>query len=642
MPVSVVASTFPVSPLPDSMPAVDVEFAPTSPPTEGPSFRTIATDIRSLSVRRGRSTELDVFQTGKMSGRVGNADRDFDPLHGSSPFNGGVKPERPIRALARWADVTYPLAGLSYLDGFPQAYTAPHDAHVDFSAGDAFKALEGTRLPDSIYELVVSNDRPTHRWKLDDKSGQYVAKDSGRTGANQADGVAYGSRGFGSTAIVPYDGSRTCYSQSADNSYIICPNYATPTGITWSLEFWFQRAASPAVQTGGEPIFIFGQWPAGTGFNWFGMINVAGGQLSFNAPTIGLTGASGANVCDGAPHHVLISVGAATTTIYVDGAVFSTASGTPTATGTQSLILGAFPITGKPWQSFLGSIAEASLWDGVALSATQASDHYNAGKNALTGEYTGTRAGRVLDYAQIPAANRSIQTGNSALGAYDITAGNALDYLQSLAKTERGQFYCSREGTVTWRQRHALLTESRSTTSQATFGDSGSELKYLAEGGIVIDYDEVDVFTDVEVTRTGGTPQRVVDQDAAHEYFTRSHSDTGMLYANDNDAFDHANYLLGRHKAPGVRIQAIIIDPRRDPTNLYPQVLGREIGDRITVKRRPQGVGDAISQELIIEGIDHDISPGRWRTTFRLSQAETRSYWRLDSSHLDSGTRLAA
>jgi hypothetical protein len=54
---------------------------------------------------------------------------------------------------------------------------------------------------------------------------------------------------------------------------------------------------------------------------------------------------------------------------------------------------------------------------------------------------------------------------------------------------------------------------------------------------------------------------------------------------------------------------------------MYAATITDDIGTRITVKRRPQGVGSVISKELIIEGISHDIDVSSWVTTYNLSPA---------------------
>ncbi len=57
--------------------------------------------------------------------------------------------------------------------------------------------------------------------------------------------------------------------------------------------------------------------------------------------------------------------------------------------------------------------------------------------------------------------------------------------------------------------------------------------------------------------------------------------------------------------------------PRTDPTNLWPQVLGRVIGERITTKRKPLGLNSEISLDFIIDGIEHSFGIGPvWTTVF--------------------------
>jgi hypothetical protein len=82
--------------------------------------------------------------------------------------------------------------------------------------------------------------------------------------------------------------------------------------------------------------------------------------------------------------------------------------------------------------------------------------------------------------------------------------------------------------------------------------------------------------------------------------------------------YDRANWLVARFKELGTRLASMTLLPRTDPTNLWPQVLGRLIGDRITVKRTPLGLNSEISLDFIIEGVEHSFGVGPvWTTVFR-------------------------
>jgi hypothetical protein len=75
---------------------------------------------------------------------------------------------------------------------------------------------------------------------------------------------------------------------------------------------------------------------------------------------------------------------------------------------------------------------------------------------------------------------------------------------------------------------------------------------------------------------------------------------------------------------------------------MYPVILGAEIGTRWTFKRRPQNVGSAISQDVIVEGVTHTMTPSTFESTFDLSQASTSSgggtYWLAGSGKWTTGS----
>jgi hypothetical protein len=74
-----------------------------------------------------------------------------------------------------------------------------------------------------------------------------------------------------------------------------------------------------------------------------------------------------------------------------------------------------------------------------------------------------------------------------------------------------------------------------------------------------------------------------------------------------------------------------VVHAHADPTNLFPQVLAREIGDRIKVVRYPPGGGSPISREVFIRGISHETTGATWITTWSLQSAtKYGSFFALD------------
>ncbi len=90
------------------------------------------------------------------------------------------------------------------------------------------------------------------------------------------------------------------------------------------------------------------------------------------------------------------------------------------------------------------------------------------------GEDAGARVSRILDSIAWPAADRSIATGDTTLQATTL-ADNALTELLLVQDTELGEFYVDATGKAVFRNRRAMILESRSAAVQAVFGDGGFE-----------------------------------------------------------------------------------------------------------------------------------------------------------------------
>jgi hypothetical protein len=280
-----------------------------------------------------------------------------------------------------------------------------------------------------------------------------------------------------------------------------------------------------------------------------------------------------------------------------------------------------------------------------AESTVQATDAQKvlAGINLATigsigsGEATGARINRILTSAGWYTGNgkRTIATGDSTVQA--TTYGDAAwNLMQVTADSEIGELYLNGSGSLVFRNRHALLTDTRSNTSQATFSDSAAT--GLAYRGVTRARDDTTIANDVQVTRVGGTLQEAFDQTSINKYlFLRTYSRTDLILTDDPTALQWAQWVLYVAKNDEDRFDQIVIFPLRDPVNLWPQALGREIGDRITISRQPPGVASPITKDCFIRGITHafDVSGGTWATTWTLQDASRYgSFLVLDNATL--------
>ena len=272
---------------------------------------------------------------------------------------------------------------------------------------------------------------------------------------------------------------------------------------------------------------------------------------------------------------------------------------------------GLFPIVRPSCVCLVGNLSRYEVNDGTGYSQ----------------EASGTRVGNVLDDLGWAAGARDLDAGQSNMKASGALANaNAWEHLLSVQKSELGIIYLAGDGDLQFEDRHHRLKGAH-LTSQATFGEDAGEKAYH---GLEPRYGASEIYNDVNITRDGGTQQSAVDSPSQTSYGKRTFSETGLWMISDTEAADQANYILSNYKGPHFRARSIRIFPQSDPDNLFPQVLGREISDRITVRRNEA----SMDEEYFIEGITHkiDLLNRSWETTWQLSAAGGLVYWALGVS----------
>lgn len=192
-----------------------------------------------------------------------------------------------------------------------------------------------------------------------------------------------------------------------------------------------------------------------------------------------------------------------------------------------------------------------------------------------------------------------------------IPNGTVLRALQRLQDTEHGLLFVQADGDVMYQNRGY-----RSTLSPvATFGDGTGELPYWVDA--VFPMDDQQVWNKVTVQRSGGDEQTQSSQSSIDSYLERELKLRDTLHATDVDALVLAVDLLNWYDEPHVRLERITFNPRQNPTELFPVALTYDISEMVTVNRRP---GRTMTFDRFIEGVEHDIEPGKWETSFRLSE----------------------
>jgi hypothetical protein len=219
---------------------------------------------------------------------------------------------------------------------------------------------------------------------------------------------------------------------------------------------------------------------------------------------------------------------------------------------------------------------------------------------AATGD---VRVVDVLDNVGWPAGARTIDTASSFDLQESILDGvPALEYLQLVARSEDGQFFIGKEGNAHFEGR---LFRSISSSS-GTWGDAadGSELAYV---DLKTNYSVYGIWNRAQIMAEGDTHVMQVSDDTASQttYLTRTVSRTGLLNDDDADCLIIATNLTDIHSSPRVRAKSLKPQPHVGDT--WAEVLGREISDRILVRRQTVLGGALTEIECFIEGIGLDM-----------------------------------
>lgn len=248
-----------------------------------------------------------------------------------------------------------------------------------------------------------------------------------------------------------------------------------------------------------------------------------------------------------------------------------------------------------------------------------------------TSELFGARLHRLLDNAG-HAGERAIEVGTVTMQATTLAA-NVVTELKLTADSEGGAVYVDHNGTVIGEEQYALVQNSRSITVQATFGDGGgseisySDLQLSAAGDQIVNT--------ASYARVGSTAQTVTDLASESLYKKRPDRRTDLICETDAQALALASWKVARFKDPERRPKSFVVEPRKNPTVLFPIVLGLRVRDLVRVKRRPPG-GTTITQDCFIAGISHKVEAKKWTTTFLLSSATP--YSTFASSRWDAAT----
>jgi len=249
-------------------------------------------------------------------------------------------------------------------------------------------------------------------------------------------------------------------------------------------------------------------------------------------------------------------------------------------------------------------------------------------------ELSSERVTRLLNTIGWPNSKRNIDTGTLEVISQS-SASNVLTAIKECETAENAQFFIGKNGNTIFRNRDYKLSNTNAINVQGTFSNDGTNLPYT---DVKTSFDDNEIINVYDWIRNGGTRQFVSDADSVLRYRPIA-SNVTTINVSDADVLSIIEQKIAETALPILRIDGLVVTPREN-INLWPQVLGREIGDRVSVKIvHPNET--SFTDELWIESVSHSInaSTQSWSWNVTLSPAGS-SAWILGQAKLGEGTRL--
>ena len=165
--------------------------------------------------------------------------------------------------------------------------------------------------------------------------------------------------------------------------------------------------------------------------------------------------------------------------------------------------------------------------------------------------------------------------------------------------------------------RYARAINARSTASQGTWGDSGSELRY---SGIQLSTGADLLANEAAFARAGGTAQVSSDSASITAYQRRRVARSDLVVQSDATVKALADWTVLRFAEPDTRVVSIEVRPQVSPSTIWPVLYATRLHDRYRVIRRALG-SYTVDEQVFVDGVSHAVTPDNWTTTLRFCSA---------------------
>lgn len=530
------------------------------------------------------------------------------------PAQSQVAPRKQIKIVANWNGVEYPLYR-GYIAGWPVEYTeAGLDSTVTIDCFDLLGLLGSSIVKRNLVEDVHLATNPTLYFPLSENPNlnSWLDRVSGAVAWSQP-GVTFVSP-TGQTTYYPW--TTTSFeltqplSRGTITSALTLSNQEDLTplelgGVTsdgpsqdFSLSFLMRPSnrtiALPTLKI-GNCVVTFGLDSASQG-GWMFVENSAAtsrSRVAFDFRTNNT-------------YHIVITFNNTTKQfqVFVDGV---SRSGVLASGGDASIVPYSYSYAYLARRFQLQHIA---IWTRV-LTTTDIQTIYQAFDGRID-QTSFNRYGDSLIKADVPSNLYSISSAcQTIVSDVDPASTPLIPTLQKVNAGELGEIFVDDLGVLQIYGRDDVFNKVRSNTSQMTFTDSGVGVDYDA-GSVRLDFNADQVRNNLTFSASNGGEVNVTDATSVTNFGNAAEKvDTFLRSATD--ATTAGQRLVTVYKNPQVKVEPFMVKGQQDSAYNWPRLLALELLDKVTFKRTPS-VGSAVSKDLLVQSIEHRITPGEWQT----------------------------
>lgn len=275
----------------------------------------------------------------------------------------------------------------------------------------------------------------------------------------------------------------------------------------------------------------------------------------------------------------------------------------PVYTGTVMKISDTFP-------NFTDHVVTFNCADALqVLAAYDGLEQPPAG----AGEHGGDRIQRILEMVSW-RGDRVLDVGVPALQETTL-AQNALNEAGLVTDTELGALFVRPDGVMRFLDRNGIAGDPHYTQVQFTFGEVEPELCYA---GLELLTDADLVRNVISISNTGGTAVTHADTRSIGLHGPRTYQRFDLIHQDPAQSDIIADQYLAFFADASRRIESLELVPSVNTETII-AALSLQLLWRIQVRRRATGF--QVIADLQVQGIEHQISAGEWKTTLKTFSA---------------------